>query len=422
MARLEKIQQRRQAQAARQTTQPEVQQQPPKPAEEPGIPSFTDMAEPYQPLERTTYAQTGVLPTMASSQAYRNDAMQGMNEAEFDRLKGRMNASDAEYWRAQVEKDPSSIYSNVNLMLASGETPLERQKRERREQLGQVFANLGNVIGNAANLAYAARGGDNIDLNAPMREENARVERIRERRRKAQEQADAIIRNAKLADLQGARELAAQQAKADAENNRFMLNLALRQQEAAAKARQQEADNERKDRELQGRLDNWNVQNEERRRHNLAMENKGSSGGSGSGSSGGYKVSFVGSDGKAYRFKDKDLAYGVASRAVNLIKRIAQGRVNDKTATQDDTDALAYINSAFFDSNNENQVLEFVRQNISRYPEVEEMIAADPDVYIRGEEEAVQSGNNAPAGGKGTFNANDYKRGGGKKNSAPPLN
>ena len=286
MARLDKIQKRREAQALQQT-QPAVQQQPPKPAQEPETPSFTAMAEPYQPLERITYAQTGVLPTMASSQAYRNDAMQGMNESEFDRLKGRMNASDAEYWRAQVEKDPSSIYSNVNLMLASEETPLERQKRERREQLGQVFANLGNVIGNAANLAYAARGGDNIDLNAPMREENARVERIRERRRKAQEQADAIIRNAKLADLQGARELAAQQAEANAENNRFMLNLALRQQEAAAKARQQEADNERKDRELQGRLDNWKVQNEERRRHNWAMENKGSSGGSGSGNSGG---------------------------------------------------------------------------------------------------------------------------------------
>lgn len=397
MSRLQKIQERRQkAQPQNTVQQPAVQPQPPAPAQEPETPNFTDMAKPYQPLEKITYAESGILPTMASSQAYRNDAMQGMNERQFDNLKERMNASDKEYWQAQLEKNPDSIYSNLAMMLASDETPVEKQKRERREQLGQVFANLGNVIGNAANLYFTAQGADPANIDAPMRYQNERMARIEEKRRAAQEQADAILRNAKLADLQGARELAAQHAKAQAENNRFMLNLALKQQEADRKARQQETDNARKDRELQGRLDNWNAQNYERNRHNRAMERNGLTEDSGSGSSGGYKVSFIGSDGKAYRFKDKDLAYGVASRAVNLIKRIAQGRVNDKTATQDDTDALAYINSAFFDSNNENQVLEFVRQNISRYPEVEQMIAADPDVYIRGEEKPATNMDNTP--------------------------
>lgn len=397
MARLQKIQERRQkAQPQNTVQQPAVQPQPPAPAQEPETPNFIDMAKPYQPLEKITYAESGILPTMASSQAYRNDAMQSMNERQFDKLKERMNASDKEYWQAQLEKNPDSIYSNLAMMLASDETPVEKQKRERREQLGQVFANLGNVIGNAANLYFTAQGADPANIDAPMSYQNERMARIEEKRRAAQEQADAILRNAKLADLQGARELAAQHAKAQAENNRFKLNLALKQQEADRKARQQETDNARKDRELQGRLDYWNAQNHERNRHNRAMERNGLTEDSGSGSSGGYKVSFIGSDGKAYRFKDKDLAYGVASRAVNLIKRIAQGRVNDKTATQDDTDALAYINSAFFDSNNENQVLEFVRQNISRYPEVEQMIAADPDVYIRGEEKPATNMDNTP--------------------------
>ena len=395
MSRLQKIQERRQkAQPQNTVQQPAVQPQPPAPAQEPETPNFTDMAKPYQPLEKITYAESGILPTMASSQAYRNDAMQSMNERQFDKLKERMNASDKEYWQAQLEKNPDSIYSNLAMMLASDETPVEKQRRERRERLGQVFANLGNVIGNAANLYFTAQGADPANIDAPMRYQNERMARIEEKRRAAQEQSDAILRNAKLADLQGARELAAQRAKAQEDDKRFMLNLALKQQEAAAKARQQETDNARKDRELQGRLDYWNAQIG--KMNNSAMGSNGLTEDSGSGSSGGYKVSFIGSDGKAYRFKDKDLAYGVASRAVNLIKRIAQGRVNDKTATQDDTDALAYINSAFFDSNNENQVLEFVRQNISRYPEVEQMIAADPDVYIRGEEKPATNMDNTP--------------------------
>ena len=395
MSRLQKIQERRQkAQPQNTVQQPAVQPQPPAPAQEPETPNFTDMAKPYQPLEKITYAESGILPTMASSQAYRNDAMQSMNERQFDKLKERMNASDKEYWQAQLEKNPDSIYSNLAMMLASDETPVEKQRRERRERLGQVFANLGNVIGNAANLYFTAQGADPANIDAPMRYQNERMARIEEKRRAAQEQSDAILRNAKLADLQGARELAAQRAKAQEDDKRFMLNLALKQQEAAAKARQQETDNARKDRELQGRLDYWNAQIG--KMNNSAMGSNGLTEDSGSGSSGGYKVSFIGSDGKAYRFKDKDLAYGVASRAVNLIKRIAQGRVNDKTATQDDTDALAYINSAFFDSNNENQVLEFVRQNISRYPELEQMIAADPDVYIRGEEKPATNMDNTP--------------------------
>lgn len=241
-----------------------------------------------QPQEnKITYANSGILPNMASSPEYRKDALASMNEQQFEQNKERMNAADTEYWRAQVDKNPSSIYSNMALLLASDETPEEKRKRERREQLGQVFANLGNVIGNAANLYFTAKGAVPANLDAPMRAYNERIERIRNKRQAAQEEGDAILRNAKLKDLEGARQLASERAQSQAENNRFMLNLALKRDEAEARARQQEIENERADKELDARLKNWEEQNKERNRHNRAMENRAASSSSSSSSSSG---------------------------------------------------------------------------------------------------------------------------------------
>lgn len=258
------------------------------PAPEPVVPTqqeVSSLASQPQELNRITYANSGIVPSVASSVNYRKDALASMNEQQFEQNKERMNAADTEYWRAQVDKNPGSIYSNIALQLASDETPEEKRKRERREQLGQVFANLGNVIGNAANLYYNARGSEVVDLNTPMRAENERIARIRAKRQAAQDQADSILRNAKLQDLEGARQLAAERAQAQADNDRFMLNLALKRDEAAARARQQEIENERADRELAARQKNWEEQNKERNRHNRAMENRAASSSSSSSSS-----------------------------------------------------------------------------------------------------------------------------------------
>lgn len=237
-------------------------------------------------LNKITYANSGIVPSMASSAEYRKDALASMNEQQFEQNKARMNAADTEYWRAQVDKNPGSIYSNIALQLASDETPEEKRKRERREQLGQVFANLGNVIGTAANLYFTAKGAVPANLDAPMRAYNERIERIRNKRQAAQEEGDAILRNAKLKDLEGARKLASERAQAQADNDRFMLNLALKRDEAAARARQQEIENDRADRELAARQRNWEEQNKERNRHNRAMENRASSSSSSSGKGG----------------------------------------------------------------------------------------------------------------------------------------
>lgn len=238
-------------------------------------------------LNKITYANSGIVPSMGSSAEYRKDALASMNEQQFEQNKARMNAADTEYWRAQLDKNPGSIYSNIALQLASDETPEEKRKRERREQLGQVFANLGNVIGTAANLYFTAKGAVPANLDAPMRAYNERIERIRNKRQAAQEEGDAILRNAKLKDLEGARKLASERAQAQVDNDRFMLNLALKRDEANARARQQEIENDRADRELAARQRNWEEQNKERNRHNRAMENRAGSSSSSSSSSSG---------------------------------------------------------------------------------------------------------------------------------------
>lgn len=123
------------------------------------------------------------------------------------------------------------------------ETPEQKRKRERREELGQVFANLGNVIGNAANLYYTAKGAQPIDLNTSARYENERMQRIKEKRDALKEKEDAILMNARMGDvnysrsLQAAREKAAEsRAEKDAQNYydwlKFNKNLGAQQEKA----------------------------------------------------------------------------------------------------------------------------------------------------------------------------------------------
>lgn len=221
---------------------------------------------------KLTYQDTGVVPTPEMSEAYRRNALGSMSEQEFARNKERMNASDSEYWEEQVRTHPDSIYANMAARMASDETPAEKRKRERRERLGQVFSNLGSVIGSAANLAYTAKGAYPIDLESPVREENARMRRIRDKREALQEKEDAILRDAKLKDLAGARQLAAARSARAAEGERFAANLALKREELAARAAQNAAENARKDRELDALMKDREARNAETARHNREIE------------------------------------------------------------------------------------------------------------------------------------------------------
>lgn len=187
-----------------------------------------------------TYQNSGIAPTMTSSKDYRSGAIQTMDEGEFERNKKQMNASDKEYWTEQFKMHPESSYVTLQNMMASDETPEEKRKRERREQLGQVFSNLGNVIGNAAGLYYATKGGLPIDLNTSANMENERMRRIKEKRDALKERQDAILMNAKLGDI-----------AADRNNALAMRKLANDELELKAKLKGQATDDALKSAKLE---------------------------------------------------------------------------------------------------------------------------------------------------------------------------
>lgn len=152
--------------------------------------------------------QKPVLQTKSPSelnQMYENTRKQALghesNQGNPQKAMEYWNASPYEYWTEQVKANPNSTYAIVNQMFASNETPEQKRKRERREQLGEVFNNLGNLIGNAANLYYTHRGGQYIDLNSVNEKHRARMQQIKDKQDALDEQRKKIILNAKLGDI-----------------------------------------------------------------------------------------------------------------------------------------------------------------------------------------------------------------------------
>lgn len=92
-------------------------------------------------------------------------------------------------------------YLNVLSLLGDTETPAEKAKREKREALGETFRNLGNLIGNAANLYYTNKGGQYIDLNSVNEKHRERMQRLKDKQDALDEKRNNIILNAKLGDM-----------------------------------------------------------------------------------------------------------------------------------------------------------------------------------------------------------------------------
>ena len=174
---------------------------------------FQQMAQ--KPMEKP------VLQKVDANKVYESTRSQalGSDAAQVDPQKTMesWNASPYEYWTEQVKTNPESTYAIVNQMFASKETPEEKAKRERREQLGEVFNNLGNLIGNAANLYYTHRGGQYIDLNTANEKHRERMQRIKDKQDALERQREQIILNAKLGDAKTARAEAVAAKKADAD-------------------------------------------------------------------------------------------------------------------------------------------------------------------------------------------------------------
>lgn len=202
---------------------------------------FQQMAQ--KPMEKSVLQKVDPTKVYEStrSQALGSDAAQ----VDPQKTMESWNASPYEYWTEQVKTNPESTYAIVNQMFASKETPEEKAKRERREQLGEVFNNLGNLIGNAANLYYTHRGGQYIDLNTANEKHRERMQRIKDKQDALDRQREQIILNAKLGDVKTARAEAAAKAKNDAEAKakdlQYKRDLALKQIENAYKLGQIDA-------------------------------------------------------------------------------------------------------------------------------------------------------------------------------------
>ena len=202
---------------------------------------FQQMAQ--KPMEQPVLQKVDPTKVYEStrSQALGSDAAQ----VDPQKTMESWNASPYEYWTEQVKTNPESTYAIVNQMFASKETPEEKAKRERREQLGEVFNNLGNLIGNAANLYYTHRGGQYIDLNTANEKHRERMQRIKDKQDALDRQREQIILNAKLGDAKTARAEAVAAKKADADAKakdlQYKRDLALKQIDNAFKLGQIDA-------------------------------------------------------------------------------------------------------------------------------------------------------------------------------------
>lgn len=218
-----------------------------QPSPMPGVAkASTPMATP-QPVARAN-AETGTAPAASSVMgqgAYRTEALGDMNETEFAKNQAQMNATGKEYWDEQVKKNPTSTYAALQQFFADNETPAEKAKRERRERLGEVFNNLGNLIGNAANLYYTSKGGQYIDLNTANEKHQARMDAIKAKQDALKQRQDELLMNAKLGEIQAARKEKANKEQRDYDEK-------IRKENRAYQ--------ERKDKQSQ---DNWNKQFEQ---------------------------------------------------------------------------------------------------------------------------------------------------------------
>lgn len=152
------------------------------------------------------YSELGIAPTATTDMNSRKEAIGSATENQAMKWG---NVSGQEYWKTQVEKHPESMYAAVSSMLASAETPDEKAKREKREKLGQTFSNLGNLIGNVANLYYTSKGSPYIDLNSSAQYENQRMQQIKDKREALQRRKDEMLLNARTGEINYARNLEA---------------------------------------------------------------------------------------------------------------------------------------------------------------------------------------------------------------------
>ena len=160
------------------------------------------------------------------------------------------DVSQREYANEMIQKmiaegkNPGE-YFNILSMLGSAETPAEKERRERREALGETFRGLGNLIGNAANLYNATRGGTPVDLNTANEKHRARMEQIKAKQDALDEKLRETLVKAKMGDMAAERAEKAAEKKSESEakaaNLKFQRDVYLKEIDNAFKLGQIDA-------------------------------------------------------------------------------------------------------------------------------------------------------------------------------------
>jgi hypothetical protein len=263
------------------------------------------------------------------------------------------------------KREPLSIAEYVEVLRDGSnlnETPEERKKREKRENLAKAFSTFGNIAANIANFAFATQGGIPGDYNNKAATEREKA--IEDKRQKLKEKYDEILLNATGDDITYARNLQLAKEKAAADKEIKDREFQFKVSEAnAKKARQAAIDKENK-RKNDAQIKKWESDAKNNGKRANAYANRKANDGAKNDNK--YAASFIGANG-TYRFKDKDIASAVASSATAMLKKLA-GERGDEDTVDAIVDAMAELKSA-------PAALEFVRQRLANYPEVEAFIA-----------------------------------------------
>lgn len=153
-------------------------------------------------------------------------------DGDYETAMKKGDISPAEYvqamqHKAQTEGRELDAYETA-LKIMKGDdtlTPEQQAKKERRERLGQVLSNVGNLIGNVANVYYASKGGLPINLNTAQAANNERYLQAIERRKALEQKGKETLLAAKQQDIKAAREAAIEARKQADRDREFAWNV-----------------------------------------------------------------------------------------------------------------------------------------------------------------------------------------------------
>lgn len=106
----------------------------------------------------------------------------------------------------------TDIINRIKSRDADYETPDQKKKREKEEAISRAISGLGNVLSNAANFAFAAKGAVPGVYNNQATDE--RLKQIKEKREALKRKYDTLLMNAELGDVAYQRDVDAAREKA----------------------------------------------------------------------------------------------------------------------------------------------------------------------------------------------------------------